>query len=635
MSILSKIRKAKQLERKGKYLDAIEEFNEILNSYPKNLEAKKGVLRINDALRTTLNGETRCTSGKLLSQKERDKLWGLYTSSRFEELLAYIETYLEYNEAEYELYFLAGSSCRHLKKFKKAMDYMKRALAFEPENYGANLEVAKLFANAEMHELADKTFDHCKCLAPQEPDSFLYHGKLKEELGELLEAKNLYHSARDLAPQRNDLLSSLGEIYFKLADYEIAHDYFNQAIQKSDKSRGVLRALLHSNRLNTAGELDHQDDLLESQSVTETLISENPEDLDLIGIAQFNLAISYLRHGKYQDGWRHWFHRFRSSSFPSPERKFLRKRARDLNELNGKTVLLWREQGIGDELLMFGLLNEISAVTNANFIVECDERLVTLARRSFPACKFRKESHDPKTLMCEVEDFDLHLPLGDMPILLNISNEFSEKSSPWLIPDCQLADEYNKTKSLSNIRIGFSWGSSLRTIRRDLQYLSLEFFEKLILEHDHEWVCLDHTINNEILETLCPTARDRIIIPDFDLKNDFERLSCMMESCDIIICPATAMRAHAGALGVKSASFYRNGRAYCDLGADLDENNQYKPPLIPNCTTLHLPFSLTENEVCEKLENFFGEQITKTIEDNMDVYLQTYTVKSNLNDFLR
>ena len=89
MSILSKIRKAKQLERKGKYLDAIEEFNEILNSYPKNLEAKKGVLRINDALRTTLNGETRCTSGKLLSQKERDKLWGLYTSSRFEELLAY------------------------------------------------------------------------------------------------------------------------------------------------------------------------------------------------------------------------------------------------------------------------------------------------------------------------------------------------------------------------------------------------------------------------------------------------------------------------------------------------------------------------------------------------------------------
>ena len=75
---------------------------------------------------------------------------------------------------------------------------------------------------------------------PTRARQFSIPWKIKEELGELLEAKNLYHSARDLAPQRNDLLSSLGEIYFKLADYQIAHDYFNQAIQKSDKSRGVL-----------------------------------------------------------------------------------------------------------------------------------------------------------------------------------------------------------------------------------------------------------------------------------------------------------------------------------------------------------------------------------------------------------
>ena len=47
------------------------------------------------------------------------------------------------------------------------------------------------------------------------------------------------------------------------------------------------------------------------------------------------------------------------------------------------SLLVWAEQGIGDEILFMSLLKDLSTKL-IQVIVECDERLVSIVKRSYP-----------------------------------------------------------------------------------------------------------------------------------------------------------------------------------------------------------------------------------------------------------
>ena len=51
--------------------------------------------------------------------------------------------------------------------------------------------------------------------------------------------------------------------------------------------------------------------------------------------------------------------------------------------LDGKSILVFAEQGIGDQVLFMALLTDLQA-TGAHVVLESDPRLLPLFRRSFP-----------------------------------------------------------------------------------------------------------------------------------------------------------------------------------------------------------------------------------------------------------
>ena len=66
---------------------------------------------------------------------------------------------------------------------------------------------------------------------------------------------------------------------------------------------------------------------------------------------------------------------FENRNFPQP--------AWDGTHLNGKSILIWAGQGIGDDVMFADILSTLSQLTE-KIIIEYNIRLVPLFQRSFP-----------------------------------------------------------------------------------------------------------------------------------------------------------------------------------------------------------------------------------------------------------
>ena len=62
--------------------------------------------------------------------------------------------------------------------------------------------------------------------------------------------------------------------------------------------------------------------------------------------------------------------------------------------MDDKTILIWAEQGIGDEIMFTSILPTLSQMTE-KIIIECNLRLVPLLRRSFPQIQFFSQENPP------------------------------------------------------------------------------------------------------------------------------------------------------------------------------------------------------------------------------------------------
>lgn len=611
MQTSSIIRKAKKLERAGEFHSATDFYKKILQKFPKNIEAKNGLARI-----TRRFGEENIPSNSNISEynkispEVRDRLWAMHMRREFDALLESIEEFFQHNPLDYELLFLAGSSCRHLKDFKKAMEYLKSALSLEPENYGANLEVARLFYDSEMFDLAEKTFEVCIDLAPNERDTYLEYAKLKEVTKKLQDAKELYLKAQTIDPDYPFVLSHIGEVYFALSEFEEANRYFSEALCKKEHFTDLHLKLIHSNKLIAASELQLIEDMEASALQVTKLIEEFDDDDEISGTPRFNLALHHLRTGNTVTGWDLYRERFKRANFPSPERKFKVPRIQKIEEFSDKKVLIWREQGVGDEIMFYNLLPELSVRSQANFLVECDSRLISLLSRSFPNIEFRAESYSKFTLKSPAEDFDAHLPLGDLPSILGWQQNHGQKLSPWAIPDPRLTELWKQQLGSNKLKIAFAWSSSVVDERRSQQYSSIAFFDNLINEVDADWICVQHTTTKDELSKMSKNARERITLPDIDLKDDFENVAAILSNCDLILTPGTAVIATAGAVGLQIGSFISGAREFCSLGVPLNDKKTYHSPMIPNCEILHLDYGISDQEKDTQIKQFWKSKIS-------------------------
>ncbi len=195
-----------------------------------------------------------------------------------------------------------------------------------------------------------------------------------------------------------------------------------------------------------------------------------PEDAE----ARLVRACMKLKQGDFSTGWRDYGIRHSSRFAIARPYRFPIWRG---ESLEGKAILIYGEQGVGDQIMFASCFREVIAQAGRT-IIECNPKLVSLFQRSFPTARVQENvPSGVEALWLQTAGLiDYQVAMGDLPgFFRNNWSEFPEHDG-YLVADPNCVRDWTlKLAALgSEFKLGLSWrGGSIAT-RRHLRSIPLD-----------------------------------------------------------------------------------------------------------------------------------------------------------------
>jgi len=244
------------------------------------------------------------------------------------------------------------------------------------------------------------------------------------------------------------------------------------------------------------------------------------------------------------DGWHNYESRWKTHGH-KPMRPYPYPRWKG-NKLASGHLLLWGEQGIGDEIMFAGLIPELLAAEN-RIILDCEPRLLPLFRRSFPGVHVVTgfdETRPPDPQIAA------HLPTGSLPRFFRTSElAFASTTSPYLMPDRTRRNQFRSRYAWEKKVVGIAWYTKNAKTGRS-RSLQLSQFSPLLQRNDIFWVSLQYG-DHAALEQQASAAQVPLFIDrEVDQFQDLDLFAAQVAAMDLVITIDNSTAHLAGALGV-------------------------------------------------------------------------------------
>lgn len=271
----------------------------------------------------------------------------------------------------------------------------------------------------------------------------------------------------------------------------------------------------------------------EAQIVLREYLHTHPESR----AAKFNLGQALLKGAQYQEGWE-------LIEFSPPEFKIqgVKNPWKGDFPIDGKTLLLYGEQGFGDMLQFLRYIPYVEKL-GANIALSVPENLKRLCQESFPNIEIIET--DFKKIK-----YDYSCSLLSLPLALSSQIGYEIPSSvPYLYPNRDDIEKFSKIFGKKNkLRVGLVWSGENRP-RHGLNYknrsASLQMFSKIINTNNIDFISLQ--LGNPQKELLQWNEKE-IFDPMSDV-SDMEDTAALIFNLDLIISVDTSVAHLAGALG--------------------------------------------------------------------------------------
>jgi tetratricopeptide (TPR) repeat protein len=404
-------------------------------------------------------------------------------------------------------------------KVDEALACYRRAVSLKPDYADAHSNLGNVLAGRGEIPEAMRHFERVLELNPNHADAHTNLGAALAEDYRFAEAIPHYERAITFKPEGAEAYSNLGNALLGLDKPEDAVICFVQAIKlKPD----YLAA--YFNLGNTLQELEKLDDAI---TMYDRALSIKP------GYAQatYGKAMAQLRNGDFSHGWDNHEQRWNTLGH-TPMRAYPQPMWSGEKLASGK-LLIWGEQGVGDEIMFAGLLPEVIRGGN-HCLLECDARLKPLFARSFPEIEVISDA--------QTTDIAAHLPAGSLPRLFRRSAaDFARTKSPYLFADEEKRKELRARYTNGKRVIGLAWYTkNKKTGPRRTMDLSL--FAPLLERNDTTWVSLQYG-----QQATPPSIR---VDPEVDQMVDMDLFAAQIAAIDLVITIDNSTAHLAGALGV-------------------------------------------------------------------------------------
>jgi Flp pilus assembly protein TadD len=272
-----------------------------------------------------------------------------------------------------------------------------------------------------------------------------------------------------------------------------------------------------------------------------------------------HLSFEYLKVGRLDKAWEYYDLGF-SKMLPikmsrTPAREFSVPRWDGRRLTKNQRLLVWREQGIGDEVMFGSCLPELAGL-DAQVTIECDDRLIETYKRSFPDFVIRRQSFDPsKSMQAQITDYDYHIPVGSLCRLYRSKIENFENSRPFIkVDERRRADFAMRLEPYRDKRlIGICWRSGMLSALRNNSYTSLVDWAPIFSLPNAVFVNLQYgDCEEELLEAEQIHGIKVVRWADLDLKNDLDGVFALMSNLETVVSVGTAVIPFAGAVGTNA-----------------------------------------------------------------------------------
>jgi Flp pilus assembly protein TadD len=443
---------------------------------------------------------------------------------------------------------------------KEALDPMRQAVRLEPNDPHAHSNLGATLKELDRLSESEASCREAIRLKPDYPEAYSNLGNTLKDLGRLSESEASYREAIRLKPDYPEAHSNLGNILKELdhlseseascreairlkPDYPEAYNNLGNTLKElghlSESEASYREAIrlkpdypeAHSNLGNILKELGR---LSESEASCREAIRLKPD----LAEAHSNLALSLLLRSNFIDGLRHYELRWDGTKELKPyKRNFAQPLWLGNETLDGKTILIHAEQGLGDAIQFSRYVKKVKDL-GAKVVFELQPQLMPLM-----ADLDGVDALIPKGQA--LPDFDYHCPLLSLPLVFKTDLDSIPATIPYLYAQPERIERWREHLGETGFKIGICWKGANKQ-----RSIPIEHFYHLSQIPQVRLVSLHKGDGERDLENLPEGMRIEILGSEFDSHGAFLDTGAVMKCCDLVITNDTSVGHVAGALGI-------------------------------------------------------------------------------------
>ena len=483
---------------------------------------------------------------------------------------------IEVDSKQSPFYYSLGNSLRGQGKLEKAIEAYHQAIQILPNHAEAYNNLGTVFIDQGRIDDAIETYQQAICIQPDHGEAYYNLGNAFHSQTRLEEAVQSYHQAIQIQPNRLEAYNNLGVALIDQGKLEESIQIYQKTLEIqpncADAYNNLGNVLREQGRLKESIQayqktLEIQPNCADTYSNLGIALKEQGRLKESIrayqkaiyiqagsAAAHNNLGQILLLLGDFHEGWREYEWRLKCDDINSEKRTFPQP-SWDGTNLDDKTILIWAEQGIGDEIMFTSILPNLSHMTE-KIIIECDQRLTPLFQRSFPQIQFFSRANPPHPRLLD-KNIDYQMPIGGLGQWFRTNEKSFLSGQDSYLHACpkkvlQMKRKYQQLAD-GKLLVGISWKSTgINQRRASLKSTVLKDWTSILSGKNCFFMSLQYgdvkaEINTFTNQTEIPIYQDKEI-DSFQSLDDF---AAQVAALDLVISIDNTTVHMAGALGEK------------------------------------------------------------------------------------
>ncbi|MBL8704067.1 MAG: tetratricopeptide repeat protein [Rhodospirillales bacterium] len=398
-----------------------------------------------------------------------------------------------------------------------------------------------------------------------EAAELIAHGRRQLAAGQAMEAAAALASATEIEPVSADVFCDLAIAHHRAGDPARAVAACREAL-----ARAPDHAAANLNLACILRELDRLGEAVAHADRAERIALVTGDDA-LLADARFNRGLAKLGLGQVDAGWQDWDGRLAQPLWTrfDPARRWTGE------PLHGRSLVVRREQGIGDELFFATCYPELlRRAGDGPVVIEADARFAPALSRALPGATLHAidtvagraaamAGRPAPAGAARAPQGDLWVAAGSLPGLVGLP----DTAQPLLAPLPELRRRWiDRLAALPGAgpMVGLCWRSSQASARRDRFQAGIEQMAPLLRLDNIRCVSLQIGLA-ERERTLAGAPLHHF--DDVDLANDLEQALALVSALDLVVSVGTWIVPLAGTVG--TPAWYLSAlRDFWTLGQD-------------------------------------------------------------------